>query len=505
MAHRFPRWLVGIYTSPWAAIAIFAVLGFIATLHHTLWRDEMNVWLVVRDSPSFAALIENIHYDRAHPGLWHLAVAALHSLFKAPVAMQLFHWLLGVSSLVLFWRYSPFSQLQKWLFTFGYLPFYEYLLIARNYALGMFLLFALCTLWPTRRRAYWPIAGLIALLANSHVYALWIAIALSLTLAFEILFDTKLRRNWLDLLGSGLLILLGCAVSLYFILPPSDVANSALGETFFYFDLDRLMRTIGRFFAGYYTVIPNSKRTIDVTVCALIAIAACLLTLLRLIKKPYALTFYGLANSLILGFTYVQFMPRFIRHFGNLYLVLLAALWLAPSYSTSTALTRRLPSLEKWEIHSQRWFRYMILTTLLFHLGGGLYRFSADLAVPNSAGRAAAAYIRKAGLQNEFIVGSRDAEMAPLSGYLGRSLYYPERQALGSYTLFFKGDRQDVDQGEVLRQVTRLLSEHPRILLVLSDELAVSAPELIIESLASFERSQNEQYYLYWVKATANG
>ena len=373
--------------------------------------------------------------------------------------------------------------------------------MARNYAVALFLLFAICAVWPTRRQAYWPLAGLVALLANSNVYALWMAIAITLTLALELLIEAKRPRPWLDIVGSGLLIMVGCAVSLHFILPPSEVANSALGESFFYFVLDRLLSTLGLFFAGYYTVIPNRKRLLDVVLCTLGAIAAFVLVSLHLIKKPYALTFYLAANGLILGFTYAKFMPRFIRHFGNFYLVLFAALWLAQQFAESTAITRHWPLLERWSVQSRRGFRLILTTILVVNLGSGLYWFGLDLAVPYSAGRAAAAYIRQADLQTAFMVGSRDAELAPLSGHLGRQIYYPERQDLGSYTLFFKGDRQPVEQAEVLRQVSDLLPTHAEILLVLTDPLTVPAPGLAITPLAAFERSQNETYFLYGVRA----
>ncbi|MEM7648867.1 MAG: hypothetical protein AAF283_06795 [Cyanobacteria bacterium P01_A01_bin.70] len=194
-------------------------------------------------------------------------------------------------------------------------------------------------------------------------------------------------------------------------------------------------------------------------------------------------------------------MPRFIRHFGNFYLVLFAALWLAQQFAESTAITRHCPLLERWSVQSRRGFRLMLTTILVVNLGSGLYWFGLDLVVPYSAGRAAAAYIRQAGLQTAFMVGSRDAELAPLSGHLGQQIYYPERQDLGSYTLFFKGDRQPVEQTEVLRQVSELLPTHPEILLILTEPLAVPAPGLAITPLAAFEQSQNETYYLYWVRA----
>jgi hypothetical protein len=73
---------------------------------------------------------------------------------------------------------------------------------------------------------------------------------------------------------------------------------------------------------------------------------------------------------------------------------------------------------------------------------------------------------------------------------------------MGSYTLFFKGVRQEVEQPEVIRQVRQLLTEHPKILLVLSKELQAPAAGLSIEPIQEFKKAwQNEEYYLYWVTA----
>lgn len=502
MTLRLPRWLVTLYKSPWAAVIIVAVLGFIGALNHSMWRDEMNVWLIARDSPSWGALVENIHYDRAHPGLWHLLVAGLYHLFGHPMAMQIFHWLLAMGSVLLIWCCSPFTQWQKWLFTFGYLPFYEHLLIARNYAVAMLLLFAVCALWPQRQRAYWPLAGLLVLLANSNVYALLIAIALALTLGLELLLDAKFRHSWLDILFSGGLIIGGYAMALYFIVPPSDVASQALEAYVTGLDMRHLLRAIGRIFGGYYAIIPNGARYLDLTVCAAIAVISCYLVSIRLIKKPYALVFYVLSNGIILAFTYAKFMPSAIRHFGNFYLVLIAALWLAHHYAPTTAITQHIPVLERWQLTSQRWFNRVFTAILLAQLLGGVFLFVMDLTIPYSASRVTAAYMRQANLQDEFIVASRDAQMASLSGYLGRQFYFPERRAIGSYTLFFKGIRNEVGEPEIMAQVTQLLTEHPKILLVLHKKPKEPTPGLILEPIQEFTKAwKDEEYYLYWVTA----
>ena len=57
-----------------------------------------------------------------------------------------------------------------------------------------------------------------------------------------------------------------------------------------------------------------------------------------------------------------------------------------------------------------------------------------------------------------------------------------------------------MSQPEVIRQVTQLLGEHPKILLVLSKELEAATPGLTTQAIQSFEKAwQNEEYYLYWV------
>ncbi|BAZ90282.1 hypothetical protein NIES932_17790 [Raphidiopsis curvata NIES-932] len=40
---------------------LFFIIGLPAILHHAMWRDELNVWLIVRDSGSLMELFYNIH------------------------------------------------------------------------------------------------------------------------------------------------------------------------------------------------------------------------------------------------------------------------------------------------------------------------------------------------------------------------------------------------------------------------------------------------------------
>jgi hypothetical protein len=116
----------------------FFLLGLFGILNHSMWRDELNVWLIARDSSSLLELFHNIKYE-GHPALWYLCLYFLNQFTSNPVAMQFLHLLIATSSIFIFIKYSPFTPLQKLLFSFGYLPFYEYLVISRNYAIGLLL------------------------------------------------------------------------------------------------------------------------------------------------------------------------------------------------------------------------------------------------------------------------------------------------------------------------------------------------------------------------------
>lgn len=498
------------FHSPWFIIIIFAVLGLIGILNHSMWRDELNPWLIVRDSESFADLLESIHYE-GHPVLWYFSLALLRNIADTPVVMQLFHLAIATGSVAIFWLYSPFNYRQKLLFTFGFFPFSEYLLISRNYAFSMLFMFAFCAVFPTRKRTYLYLASFLGLLANSNAYGLFISLALSLTLLVELGFDIEQRNQYFiqskksDLFLSIVILIFCYLLAIYIITPPADsylhggLSNGWLLQL----DIRHLLKSIGRLFGGYFLIIPTSKRWLDLIICALIALFMVGLTLIKLSKKPFALFFYIIVNCGILAFSYLRFIGG-ARHYGHFYLVLLAALWLGSHYQESRFLINNKFSLSEKSIKLvNQWHHLALMVIFYIHFCGGIYYFAKDLVVPFSSSRETVNYIQQYKLENEFIVASRDANMAGISGYLNRKLYYPELQEMGSFTLFKKG-RQSVEQDEVLRQISLLLKNQAnrnKILLILHRELKLSREDLKIMPIKNFERGwvDSERFYLYWV------
>ncbi|UKO96082.1 hypothetical protein [Nostoc sp. UHCC 0870] len=501
------------FHSPWLIIIIFSVLGFIGVINHSMWRDELNPWLIVRDSESFGDLIANIRYE-GHPVLWYFSLAFLRKIADNPLIMQIFHLTITIFSVSIFCLYSPFNYQQKFLFTFGYFPFYEYLVISRNYAFSMLFIFTFCAVFSSRKITYFYLAILLGLLANSSAYALFVSFSLSLTLLAEFCFDGEHRQQYFsqsrkhDLFLSAGIIVFSFLLSIYIIIPPVDsYLHGGLDDGWLIkLDIHHLLRSISRLFASYFLIVPKQK-WLDLSICAGIALFIFALTLIKLVKKPFSIFLYIVGNCVILAFTYLRFAGA-PRHFGHFYLILIAALWLGSYYKESSFLINKITMKEKVITLGQKWHYIALVLILYAQFFGGLYGFTRDLIIPFSASRETANYIKKSELQDEFIVASRDANMAAISGYLNRKLYYPELQRMGSFTIFKQG-RNPVEQPEILEQINSIFkseADTKRILLILNKQLNVTANELKIIPIKNFDRAwvDSERYYLYWVHKMPN-
>jgi hypothetical protein len=206
-------------------VLVFLVFGLIGILNHEMWPDELQAWLIARDSTSVSNLFKNLRYE-GHPGLWHSLLYLITRFTRNPFSMQFLHLLLAASIIYIFTKFSPFTRLQKVLFAFGYFPFYEYSIISRNYSLGVLLIFLFCIFFPRRNHSYILLAILLALLANTNAYSLVLSICLAMTLLVDRFLDKGLTKlfwshKW-NLIVSTSIFTLGVIFSLMQIVPPSD-------------------------------------------------------------------------------------------------------------------------------------------------------------------------------------------------------------------------------------------------------------------------------------------
>ncbi|HEY9637038.1 MAG TPA: hypothetical protein V6D14_26800 [Coleofasciculaceae cyanobacterium] len=494
-------------------ILIFFSLGLVGILNHAMWRDELNVWLIARDSKSLIDLFHNIKYE-GHPGLWYLCLYFLNQFTHNPVLMQIFHLLLATGFVYIFIRFSPFKPLQKVLFSFGYLPFYEYLLISRNYAIGILLIFTFCASFDTRKKSYLFLSLILFLLANTNAYCFFISIALGATLIFEYSLGEKVtqsitasRKNFI---GSIVIVALGLIISLLQLIPPRDsTLQGELSGWTLQFDIKHLANALTRIWNSYILiVVPADSRHLEVGLFAILSLGLLAFASILLIRKPVALFLYLFGTSEILLFTYIKFLGS-ARHYGHLYILLIISLWIASYYPKSNLFILPFFSIGKsFQKSIMTWIKFVekhkttfIRVILVAQLAAGLVAFSRDLLVPYSASREAAKFIQTQKLERMLIVGSKDYAVSPLSGYLNKKIYYPERNELGSFVLF-NNKRKEVDSVAVLEQVSQLIRQNKQnILLVLNSELDTSRADLSVSPLSKFTKSLifNEKYYLYLV------
>ena len=60
-----------------------ALLLIFSVFHHVMWRDELQVWMVVRESPSIESLFHNLKFEW-HPAAWYVLVWILQRFFDNP-------------------------------------------------------------------------------------------------------------------------------------------------------------------------------------------------------------------------------------------------------------------------------------------------------------------------------------------------------------------------------------------------------------------------------------
>ena len=103
----------------WIITFLFFSVSFFGILHHEMWRDELQSWLVAKDAHSIAELFKNSTYE-GHPMGWYLLLFFVNIFTSSPFAMQILNVLIGTAFIFLFVKHSGFSLLQSVLFVFGY-------------------------------------------------------------------------------------------------------------------------------------------------------------------------------------------------------------------------------------------------------------------------------------------------------------------------------------------------------------------------------------------------
>ena len=209
-----------------ATFILYSFIAAIAMIRHEPWGDEVHSWNIAKGSGSFLELIANTRYE-GHPPLWYSILWAISKFSHDFTYVQTVHLIIAISSVFIIIFLSPFSLTTRLLMPFGYYFLFEYAVISRNYAVGVFLGLCLCVVIRKSSRFKTALYYLLLfLMTNSHLLA--ILLGASLHLYFLMIHWEQKKNIWVTILH-GFLGLIVALPALYFIFPPSD---SQLNATF---------------------------------------------------------------------------------------------------------------------------------------------------------------------------------------------------------------------------------------------------------------------------------
>ncbi|HWY97501.1 MAG TPA: hypothetical protein VNY36_00330, partial [Bacteroidia bacterium] len=417
---------------------LFIILSGLGLANHAMWLDEVNCWLVARDSNSYAEMLRN-NCNSGHPVIWNTLLFILTRFTANIMVMQVLHLIISSSAAYLFLRYAPFTPPFKACILFSYFIFYEYNIISRNYSLSWLLLIIFCVLFMRERRNYFLLVTTLILLVNVHLFSLFTAIPLFImTMSAYSLENEKSR--WPTLLYS-LFFSIAILAALVIIIPPQQtlIIRQTAGH---YLGYGRISKALSYFARGFYPM-PDFTDThywnTNFIISHLKLIGLLMTPLLFIIPfflfydKPFALVTFYVPNLLILLFIFRLQLLTSLHYKGYLIMLLVISLWLSKDerlnvhYMKTGLWVKRLANLRTYS------YIPFIYSILLCQLMAGIYAYCKDISTPLSEGKNVATYIKANSPDSTLVMVEPYYQGPAVAGYLNTKVYYPEKGIYCSY------------------------------------------------------------------------
>ncbi len=484
----------------WIVLLIYLALGVWGVMFHEPWRDEVEPFLIARDSSNPVELFINARYE-GHPLLWYGILFLLTRVTHSVIALGLLHISIGVLTAYLFLKYSPFSWLNKILFLLGYYSLYEYFLISRNYSLVVLLLVILCILY-IKKKPFIYKAVILALLTQAHVLGAVLAVTIFLLLTKEEIFTrndnatTILSRLRLSLLS---ILLMGISVLffLYSTWPLPDgylVLRSGYSGVAFislagaYLPLYLILKLI----VMKVTILPILTLVISTALSFFIFFFS--VYLFRK-YKPVLVIYSALTLAIIGCFVLIPYYFWTTRHIGILFIVFVVCCWIY------IAQARDQQSRDIKQIN------YFLTFILVIQAIVGISYFAADFIRPFSNGRNVARFITSDNsLKDLPIAGYPDYTTQSVIAHYDRPAYYFELRAFRTF-VYWNSSRKGMSDQAFADDIVKLVrAQNKDLLFVLAHESNIDSnltflkqSPVTIKNLASFNNAMTDENYTVYL------
>lgn len=458
----------------WAALGFYALALGVLLHNHEPWRDEIQAWLLARDSGSLFELWRNTRYE-GHPLLWHLLLWVLSRWSQNPATMQAAHGFIAVVIAGVFLASAPFSRLIRVLWVLGYFPLFEYGVISRNYGLAVLCLFAALAF----RAAPMATAVALGLAANASPMGVLLVPLLAPVLM------AKEKTSLAPAFVLGLCWLL----AVFTCLPPPDYEHAR--GMFWQWDTLRAYYVLRGTTTAFLPIFrpelhfwnnpmffpfPPAAPGTALFLAALVLLALITLALLNMGRKWELRAAYLGGLAILLAFFYIKF-PGSTRHHGFVLIWTVVFCWL-PGERVAT----------KPRLHG-----FFFPLTVTAGLVGSIVASWVELRHPFSSGKLVAQVVVQS-CGSRLVVGHPDWAASTVAGYLPRgAVFYATTRSPGSFVVWNlnRAQRERLPDEALVETGTQL-----KACLLVNRPLLKSEPCLLLTQLPPAVVA-DEQFWLY--------
>ena len=428
-----------------AIIAAYATTIVIGAAHHELWRDEVVPLSIAREMPSFSEVWRMVRHE-GHPILWYVILRYSYFVFGSTAVLPVASVLIAIAAIVVFVTQARLPLWLKALFVFGYIPIFEYSVLARANGLAMLLLFAFCALYAARERYRISAALALGALANTSAMGFVTAAGAGAMVAVDAIIASRHgeRPTRRALLATAVYVA-GLAHAV--------VANAPDPSTL---PLPLYHHSVATVVAAVRNAILSPAAHSASFLWIPLTSVWLWLAFAFLWRRPGLLAF--LALSLIgfeLLFTLVY--PASPRQKGYVLLVVIATVWLW------NALARHgVPEAAGTLARAERWLGRVLLVSLTVTLGYqvvlGMRNVVDDVRFEYASSRRLGSLIASdPRLERAIVIGEPEDLTESLPYYRDNRIYLPQEKAFRHWLMWIPGGRRgDYNLAELLATATEL-------------------------------------------------
>lgn len=409
----------------WLVLAIYAAITGVLSLKHTMWRDELQLWLYGYKSSNFAEFMQNRKAE-IHPVGYQVFTYIVSRIASNPEILKLTNWVFSNLLAIAILFHTKLRDTYKFLFLFGLIPLIGYSHIAEQYMPATLCFILLLNLFSnSRNRALFFIVA--SVIANLHILFLLASIGFVVVYAIE---SFEVPKKISQLFGSNNKLI--CSIAFYFtsvifglsLISRTTASSKVTGLTNLSHLIKRSLIVVG---SACFPFMNFQSNTSNYSISFLFFVLLAALILLGLfylaIKQSFKLGLaIVLSNSLLIAAMVIGF-SSYWWHFGVLYLSLFMSLVVLFQY---------------WPMSRFDGFAHQFLIGLLL-----LSQIIALFIGPNtnlwerrpySTAEQAANFLNRNCDNTCTIIMNSQSTGASVSGYMGgRDIYYADIGQFGSF------------------------------------------------------------------------